>query len=207
MGDYVSASQAAALRGNLLRLGIFFKLAATETEPALCLWSGIQNREATMPAPPTATIETYIGTGTLIDAPEISHIANGEADDVTFSLSALAGEVSPFLVAETPKVRGRLVQLALGIFDNDWQLIGDLLPVGIFTASQPTFKGAPPTEEYGPHTHTVGLITQSGDTSRSRGSPVFWSPGQWGRQHAGSTFTNDVARLQRGVAPNWPAFK
>ncbi len=206
MGDYVSATQAAALAAPIGRFGIFFRMAGTETEAPLLLWSGIQNRDATMPAPPMGEVETYKGLGTLVDAPEISHIVNGESDDISFSISGISSAADPYLVANPPKVRGRLVQLGLGIFDENWQLVGNILPIGLCTASHLSFKADPPSEDGGSTTYTLTLITQLGDTSRSRGAPVFWSPAQWKAAHENSTFTDDVGRLQRGVTPAWPSF-
>jgi hypothetical protein len=223
MARFINDAIADAIQAAQGRFGIFFRVAAPEGEAPLCLWSGVQSRffveqshlleqwtvnEAGEFVGPDGALggDTYIGLGTLLEAPEIDHIVDATAAEVRFSLSMLASALADYLKADPPKVRGRRVQLGLVAFNEDWQPTMPVFWIGQYTASHLEDGIDPPPNETGPHTATLRLIANNGDTSRAKGMAVFWSPQQWGRQHPGNTFVDQVPRYQAGVSPAWPQF-
>lgn len=205
---YIDEAMAAALADPAARFGIFFRCQGDTDAGTLRLWSGVQSRSGEMRsgAVVVAGAETYLGLGLLLEAPEIEHIIDGTADDVSFRLSAVSRELEDYVAGTAAKVRGRRVNLGLMAFDAAWQPATPIIPIAQYSASHLTVSSSPGDGPAAPNTLTLALTCRVGDTSRSRGQPVHWVPNQWKSQHEGSTLTDQVPRLQRGATVSWPTF-
>lgn len=208
MTVYIDDTMAAALANPSARFGIFFRCQGDTDAGTLRLWSGVQNRSGEMRSGATviAGAETYLGLGTLLDAPDIEHIIDGTADDVSFRLSAISRDLEDYVSSNAVKVRGRRVNLGLMAFDSAWQPATPIIPIAQYSASHLTVSSSPGDGPASPNTLTLTLTCKVGDTSRSRGQPVHWVPNQWKAQHEGSTFTDRTPRYQRGATVTWPTF-
>ncbi|PWR24582.1 hypothetical protein [Zavarzinia aquatilis] len=208
MSVYIDEALAAALADPAARFGIFFRCQGDTSATSLRLWSGVQARAGEMRsgAVVVAGAEDYIGLGVLLDAPDIDHIVDGTADDVSFRLSGVPPTVEAYVAGGAVKVRGRRVNLGLMAFNRDWSPVTPIIPVAQYTASHLSISSAPGDGPAAPNTVTLTLVCKNGDTSRSRGQPLHWVPNQWKALHEGSTFTNLTPRYQRGATVTWPTF-
>ncbi|MFZ2869917.1 hypothetical protein [Zavarzinia sp.] len=208
MTVYIDETMAAALADPSGRLGIFFRCQGDTNATSLRLWSGIQSRAGEMRsgAVVIAAREEYMGLAALLEAPDIDHIIDGTADDVSFRLAGVPSTVEGALASGGIKVRGRRVNLGLMSFDRAWQAVTPIIPIAQYTASHLSRSSNPGEAPDAPNTVALTLVCKLGDTSRSRGQPVHWVPNQWKAQHEGSTFTDRTPRYQRGATVTWPTF-
>jgi hypothetical protein len=114
------------LAAGLPRFGIFLHLACT---PAVRLWLGVGNIEPGTNAV-DLTGDTYRGMGEVGDLPSFSHLFEGAADRVEFTLSGIEpsalADIAPELAGQQDAIQGKEVHVGWAGMDYSWALLGSI---------------------------------------------------------------------------------
>lgn len=195
-------AELAVLESGLQRIGIFFRLA---TDPVVRLWLGVGNIEPGVNVL-DETGSTYRGFGEITDVPEMNQMINGAAQRVEFSLSGVSGEVMAVASAnDAEEVKGKLASVGLGIFDQDWSLLGPIRWVANYTAD---FLSVQQSASEDPQTivRTVSLSCGSLMTGRRRPGRSYFTDQDQQSRYPGDMFCSLVGRYAHGFNKAWPQF-
>lgn len=194
----------AVLESGMQRIGVFFRL-ATEPTPVR-LWTGIGKIE-----PGTNTLDisgaTYIGFGELQDVPEFNQMINGAAQRVEFTLSGVSGDVLSVASGDdADAVKGKAVAVGLGIFSQDWSLLGSVKWFANYTADYLSVQQSATEDPTQPIVRTVTLSCGSLMTGRRRPSYSYLSDQDQQARSPGDLFCSLVGRYAHGFQKAWPKF-
>lgn len=182
-----SATELTQLSAGLPRLGIFFRL---EADPVVRLWAGVGNIEPGVNAF-DLTGATYKGTGEIAELPAISHLFDGTADRVEFTLSGISptalAEIAPQLAAQQAAIQGVIVTVGWVAMNTSWVPLSAIHWEWFGFADLIRLR-----HQSAPDAHSPQLITLS------------LSCGDWmtGRRRAGLSFMVDHDQKQRSAALN-----
>jgi hypothetical protein len=190
---------AQALASNAPRLGIFFRLGFATP---LRLWLGVGDINAKLDVT-DGTGATYSGLGQIIDLPALQQLINGAADRVTFHLSGVSPDVLTVASTEADAVKGISLNLGIGVFGTNWQLLADptwikRLFVDYLTVDRQDSKDG--------SVRTVALACRTVMTGRRRPGLSYFTDDEQQSRSPGDLFCNQVARYSVDVTKVWPRF-
>jgi hypothetical protein len=194
----------AALFGENINLGIFFRLDHADAAGVLRLWLGVGDRSLAMPTP-DPTPQTWHGAGRWQSTPDLDVIINGGATRIEFSIEGVSAEAQARIDAVNPDVLGRSVYIGMAAFDADWQPVMDILPLSHSVADFWSMSGSVVTGR-AQMTRTLTLSTAAGETGRSRPRRTTYTPPQQQFLFPTDDFCINVARYDRGFSLAWPRF-
>lgn len=195
----ISTEFALALAGNAPRIGVFFRLML---DTPIRLWLGIGDCEAGIDATDGAGA-TYSGLGELRNVPAFQQMVNGTADRIDFKLSGVSQRVATMASTEATDVKGVALNIGLGVFDDDWQLIDN--PVWLRRLIV-DFLSVDFAQDGEGLLYTVGLSARSIFTGRRRPGLSFFTDAEQQSRSAGDKFCEHTTRYQQNVDKVWPRF-
>lgn len=180
------------------RVGALVRVA---TDPVIRVWAG-QVRDLAIPSGGAETTDgaIYQSMGLLTEFPQLSAALNGEADRFTVGVSGVAvtGEVAAIAQGSAAAIRGVAVDLALVLFDADWQLIDPLFWLASGTADSLSVQRNPDGQ-----TRSLSLSVGNVFTARRRPNLVFNTDIDQKRRSSSDDFFSEVAKLQGGATKVW----
>jgi hypothetical protein len=194
----------AALFGENVNLGIFFRLDHAEPAGILRLWLGVGDRRLAMP-PPDPTLQIWHGAGRWQSSPDLEVIINGGASRIEFSIEGVSAEAQSRIDAVNPEVLGRSIHIGMAAFDTAWQPVMDILPLSHSIADYWSMIGSVVTGR-AQQTRTLSLSAAVGETGRSRPRRTTYTPPQQKFLYPDDDFCRNVARYDRGFSLAWPRF-
>jgi hypothetical protein len=194
----------AALFGENINLGIFFRLDHADAAGILRLWLGVGDRDLAMP-PVESTPKTWHGAGRWTSTPDLDVIINGGASRIEFSIEGVSADAQDRIDAVNPDVLGRDVHIGMAAFDTDWQPATDILMISHSIADFWQMTGSVVTGR-AQMTRTLTLSAAVGETGRSRPRRVTYTQAQQQFLFPTDDFCQNVVRYDRGYSLAWPNF-
>lgn len=199
MALVLSAGELSALSANIVRLGVFFRMA---TDPVIRLWLGIGDCEVGGNAYDTDA-STYTGFGQLTAVPAVQQLINGVADRVTFTLSGVSSEVIQIASGEADSVKNVEVSLGICLFDANWQQLG--VPKWLFRG-RADFLAISQSADDNAITRSVELSVGTLFTSRRRRGLSYLTDYDQQRRSPGDKFCERTLLYSQEVEKVWPRF-
>jgi hypothetical protein len=198
----MTAAIDAALGSGNPRVGVFFRLGITMADGELFrMWLGIGDCEAGIDAEDGAG-EIYKGMGEMLNVPAFQQLINGVAERVTFQLSGVPSRAVQLAAGEADDVKGVPLNVGLGVFDQDWQLVDQPVWLRRYIVDFLTVaRQQQGTEEA---IYTVSLSTRSIFTGRRRPGLSFFTDEDQQRRSAGDRFCEHARRYAQLEAKAWP---
>lgn len=158
------------------------------------LWTGF--------GPITTDGKTYRGMGALTSLPALQQLINGQAARATFGMSGVDARCAPLASAERDTVFGRKITVALGILDEDQQLIA--APFVLWKGRMETvIASTTGGDGSSSATATVGVEAVTLFAGRRRSNTVLLSDRQQNRRSEGDRFCERTDRYRFSNKP-WP---
>jgi hypothetical protein len=189
---------AEALGGGNPRIGVFFRLAI---DPPFRLWLGIGDVAAGLDAEDGAG-ESYQGFGQMLNVPQFTQLINGVAERVTFQLSAIPERVAQLAGEGSDEVKGVALNVGLGVFDAEWQLVASPFWLKRFTVDFLTLKRDQPAD--GEPVYAVELSARSAFSGRRRPGLTYFTDEEQQRRSPGDRFCEHVRRYAPDEDKAWP---
>jgi hypothetical protein len=187
-----------ALASETPRIGLFFRLGI---DPPFRLWLGVGDFRAGID-PEDGAGEIYKGGGELLNVPQWQQLLNGTAERVAFSLSGVPQRAVELASGEADDVKGVALNVGLGVFDQDWQLIEKPVWLKRFTVDYLSISlQQQGTEEA---VNTLTLQARSIFTGRRRPGLSFFTAEDQERRSPGDRFCEHARRYAREEAKAWP---
>jgi len=143
MGYFVD-TVAAYLAGQMVRAAWLVEF--DFTSETMRLWQGFGDI--------VAGGETWSGLGELGSISGLESPVNGNAPNVTFTLSGVSPDIVSKAVNSSAEVKGRPVTIFIQFFDASWQVLD--APYAIFAGVMDSMKGSMD----GPSTRTISLTAE-----------------------------------------------
>jgi len=161
------------------------------SDPVCYLWTGVGPLET-----PATTLDPagarWSGAAELISIPSLQALINGIAQRVDFVLSGVSSETLRLALADAPTVHLADVRLGYVEFDQQWQLIdnvvwewrgkADALRTGMQAGAND-------------RTRTITLMVGSDDAYRSNPNFTHWTDGSQRQRSPDDAFCSHVASL------------
>ena len=186
----------AQLASAIYRLGIFIRIDGLS--PVLRFWLGIGDAVAIVDAT-DGTGATYSGLGQLLDVPAFNQVINGAADRFDVKLSGVSADVINMASTEADTIKGQPLNIAVGMFDKAWALIGNPSPLKRLVCDYVMLEGDA-------QRRTVGISARTQFTARRRPQIAFFTDEDQKRISSTDRFCESVARYNTGTVKNWPIF-
>jgi hypothetical protein len=194
----MTAAFDAALASGSPRIGIFFRLGI---EPPFRMWLGVGDCEAGIDAE-DGDGEIYTGRGEMLNVPAFQQLLNGAAERVAFTLSGVPPRAVELAAGESDTVKGVALNVGLGVFDADWQLVEAPIWLKRFVVDYLTLaRQQQGTEEA---VYTLGLQARSIFTGRRRPGLSFFTDEDQQRRSPGDRFCEHARRYAREESKAWP---
>jgi hypothetical protein len=185
---------------GVTRVGALLRVA---TDPVIRVWSG-QVRNLTVPSGGAETTDgaLYQSMGQLTGLPQLSAALNGETERLSFTLSGacVTGEVAALAHGDAAAIRGVAVDVALVLFDADWQLIPPAFWLWSGTADSLTVERSGDTNN---PRRTLQLSAASVFSGRRRANLTFFTDIDQRRRSSDDAFFDQVANYQTGTTKVW----
>ena len=198
------SAEAAAIQlaGGIVRPGVIFRMATT---PTIRLWGGAGDLEIGADAIETGA-SIYRGVGDITGLPAVQALINGLAERVEFTLSGAAIDATAVKLADADAAttRGAAVNMALVLFDADWQRIGD--PLWLWQGEADTPRIARRTNGSGQVTRDISISVGSIFTDRRRPSLSYYSDVEQKSRSADDRFCERTSLYSQAVNMAWPRF-
>jgi hypothetical protein len=188
-----------ALKSGNPRVGIFFRL-GLDPDP-FRMWLGIGDCEAGIDAE-DGDGEIYTGAGELLNVPAFQQLINGVAERVQFSLSGVSQRVAQMASSESDDVKGVFLNIGLGVFDENWQMIDS--PVWLRKWTVDYLSIARDQQTNADAVYTVSLSARSLFTNRKRPALAFFTDEDQQRRSSGDKFCENTLRYSQGEVKAWP---
>lgn len=193
----MSATRDALLAGGAPRLGIFVRLMV---DNPMRIWLGIGDCKAGIDAA-DGDGEIYTGIGELLNVPTLEQVLNGAATRAEFRLSYIPSRVARLASSEAAQVKGRMLQVGLGVFDADWQLVEEPTWLRSYYVDYLTIERE---QTSGEATWSVSLATRTIFTGRRRPGMSFWTDDDQQARHDGDRFCEAALLYSIDVSKAWP---
>jgi len=186
MGYFVQTA-AAYLAGREVRAAWLAEFAFASE--AMRLWQGFGDI--------VAGGETWSGLGEFGSISGLESPVNGNAPNVTFTLSGVSSDIVSKATSATTEVRGRPVTLFVQFFDGAWQVLDQ--PYAIFSGvmDQMTIRAD------GPATRTIDLTAESLWTRRLVVPWGYMSATSQRARYPGDTGF-DLMQQMTNISTGWP---
>lgn len=197
----MTAAFDAALASGNPRIGVFFRLGITmsDGEP-FRMWLGIGDCRAGIDAE-DGDGAIYKGLGEMLNVPQFNQLINGVAERVSFQLSGVPARVVELASAGADEVKGAPLNVGLGVFDPDWQLIGNPMWLKRFIVDFLTLQRQQSGTD--PAIYTVALSARSIFTGRRRPGLSFFTDEEQQRRSPGDRFCEHARRYSDDTKA-WP---
>jgi hypothetical protein len=145
---------------------------------------------------------TYKGMGEMLNVPAFQQLINGVAERVQFTLSGVPSRVVELAADDSDAVKGAPLNVGLGVFDADWQLVEDPIWLKRFVVDFLTLQRQQQGAEDA--VYTVALSARSIFTGRRRPGLSFFTDEEQQRRSPGDRFCEHVRRYAREENKPWP---
>lgn len=176
-----------ALAKSVPRIGVFFRLGIN---PPWRIWLGVGDCDAGIDAEDGAG-ETYNGYGELLNVPAFSQLLNGAADRVSFTLAGISDRVAQMASNESEDVKGVILKVGIGVFDDDWQIIDSPIWIRTFVVDYLSIDRQ--MNEKDASVWTVSLAARSFFTGRRRPGHSYFTDADQQARHSGDRFCDRAA--------------
>jgi len=199
------------LEAGLPRLGVFFHLAIS---PPVRLWLGVGNIQPGANAVDTTGAE-YRGLGELLDVPAFSHLFDGSAERLEFSIAGMPtsalSEIAANLMAAQQQIQGKPVYVGWAAMDYGWGLFEPIHWEWSGFADLIHVRHAGAADAFAPHTVTLALSCGDWMTGRRRAGLSYYTDADQKRRAlalnpaaAPDRFCERAGVYNQGVEKNWP---
>lgn len=182
------------------RVGALLRVA---TDPVIRVWSGLV-RDLSVPSGGAETEDgaIYQSMGQLTGLPQLGPALNGETERLQFTLSgaAVTGEVAALAADDAAAIRGAAVDVAIVLFDDDWQLIPPAFWLWSGTADSLTVERSGDAQN---PRRTLQLSAASVFSGRRRANLTFFTDIDQRRRSPDDAFFDQVAKYQAGSTKVW----
>jgi hypothetical protein len=183
------------------RIGLFFRLGVIMADgQPFRVWLGIGDCRAGIDAADGGGA-IYKGMGEVLGVAPFQQLINGAAERVTFQLPRVSARVLELANAGSDEVKGAPLNIGLGLFDEDWQLIGQPFWLKRFVCDY--LSVALQQQGTDETIHTVSLSARSIFTARRRPGLSFFTSEDQDRRSPGDRFCEQVPRYSN-EAKTWP---
>jgi hypothetical protein len=192
----MTAAFDAALASGAPRIGIFFRLGIVMDDgQPFRMWLGVGDCRAGIDAEDEGeggAGAIYRGMGEMLNVPAFQQLINGTAERVSFTLSGVPPRAIELAAEESDEVKGAPLNVGLGAFDADWQLVAP--PVWLkrfvvdFLSVQMQQSGMDEA------VHTISLSARSIFTGRRRPGLSFFTDDDQQARSPGDRFCEHVRR-------------
>ncbi len=191
-----------ALASGNPRVGIFFRLGITMADGELFrMWMGVGDCEVGIDATDGAGA-IYKGMGEILNVPAFQQLINGTAERVSFSLSGVPSRVVELAAMESADVKGVALNIGIGAFDEDWQIIDDPVWLKRFVIDYLSLSRQQSGTE--PAVYTVALSARSIFSARRRPGLSFFTDEEQQRRSTGDRFCEHARRYAVDATKTWP---
>jgi hypothetical protein len=189
----------AALKSGNPRVGIFFRLAI---DPPFRMWLGIGDCQAGIDAADGAGA-IYLGLGEVVGLPAFQQVLNGAADRIDIKLSGVSQRIIDTATMEADEVKGVPLNIGVGVFDEDWQLVGAPVWIKRLIVDYLSISGDGGGPDR-PAMRTVSLSARTIFTARRRPGLAFFTDSDQQQAHPGDRFCENAVHYSRQVSKTWP---
>jgi hypothetical protein len=167
-----------------------------ETDDPAIFWTGhtdlLLPDDDVLPAPTIA-----LGSGDLINLPDLEALLNGIAQRVEITLSGVSENSIRFAAEEADQVPGAAVHIGRVEFDEEWQLAGPVTWEWSGVAQKLTLGGEQGSDG---RTRSITLRIAAGDTTRARAPYAFFTDADQRRDFPDDAFFSHVAGINAGTS-------
>lgn len=190
----------ATMREHDARRSIFLHL---ETETPLAVWSGVGSIAAQIRDVTIGDV-TFRGGALLTGMDTIRQIINGAAERIDFTLPGVDAQAAALIEEGAEQVQGKLLHIGLAFFDEGWNLVTKIIPVGRCTADTVSYNLNRQASREQPRTADVSLSCHYGEVDRSRARQVYWTAAHQRLVDPLDKSCNYVYSLQKDHTLKWP---
>ena len=194
----------ALLESDAVRMLVLGRV-ATDT-PARFFIGGVGDIQIPADNVETTNNATYKGIGDIVGLPALDQLINGAAEAVTFTVSGAGVDVAgmQLLLADFEDTIYRRMNIGLGLFDADWQLVGNRVWIwegecSTIDCSRVAGDGPEALPE-----RTVSLSVGSTFTARRRPRIVNWTDTHQKRISATDQYFGYIHNYTAGTTIKWP---
>ncbi len=199
---YISAATSTLLKRYDARRALFFRIA---TPTPFLAWAGFGSIAARMQNVAVGS-ETYAGTGQLGNLPELQQFLNGQADRIEFTLSAHGTAAEQLQALDLQEVDGVAVHVARSVFDENWQIAVQPIPVAALVADYISVGYQQATHDQSAIA-SMTLSTHYGDViAHTKPALTYWTPTHQKRRDPDDISCDNVFTYQRNYHIAWPQF-
>lgn len=200
---FISDAAAQAARQRLIRPAAFLRI---EAVPVARAWSGV----GPFTLPPGAFDPAggrYKGVGWLQNIPELAGLLQGEAEQVTFTLSGVDAQTIELVDAAAESVEGRPAYLGFMFLNRRQQPIDGIYFARTFTVATIGWTdepaGSDPTQIVA-RNRSVSITMDTALSSRRRGQLMYWTPEAQARVSPTDKAFRHVPAMNAGVTRTFP---
>lgn len=202
--SFFSPEEAAALAATTVRVATLVDL-LFEGDPAF-IWNGFGTRQFLSPVPDVG-LQSYIGAGDLGSIDGLEEARAPVSQQVTFTLTAVEGTPADLLgkvLDATDIVQGKLCVVSMQLFDDDWIVIGNPLPIYFGIMQPPRVTRQAATAETGA-VRTMSLTTENLFFGRARPRAGRYTDREQQTRFPGDKFCEFTPQMVNRVLA-WPDY-
>jgi hypothetical protein len=136
--------------------------------------------------------------GEMMNAPAVSQLVNGVADQVTFTLSGVSQEILGLVDEEADQVRFASARLGFVPLNEDWQRVGGVLWLWQGLVETPEVSQSAATAEQ-EASRAISLTVSTGLTTRRRPKHAYFTDPDQRRRSADDRFCERTPFYSQGA--------